>query len=244
MAGPRRRPAFRYCSRYVFYSRHEDLELPMTATEVQDRDTRSNGRAHGEPSPEPTLELVVGDITREHADAIVNPVGPGLVDLSIRRAAGPDLVEAFHHRADELPGARLRAGEAIATPGFRLPAAHVIHCGPPSYLDDPDRARRELVSCHVEALKLARAEGWASVAFPAIGVGVYCYPAREAADVAVGTVVRELRRHRGPNRVRFVLARLELLEIYAAAAAAVGVAPAVSARGAVFAAVHVPRFAA
>jgi O-acetyl-ADP-ribose deacetylase (regulator of RNase III) len=181
------------------------------------------------------LELVVGDITREDADAIVNPVGPGLVDLAIRRAAGPALVEAFHHRTDELAGARLPAGGAIATPGFRLPAAHVIHCGPPVYLDDPDRARRDLISCHVEALKLARAEGWASVVFPAVGVGVYAYPAPEAAATAVGAVVSELRRHRGPTRVRFVLATSELLAIYvAAAAAAIGVAPAPSGNGAIF----------
>ena len=194
----------------------------MTATSLQHFDTRIAGRTEVWPVDEPALELAVGDITRETADAIVNPVGPGLVDLAIRRAAGPDLVDAFHNRTDELPGARLPAGDAIATPGFRLPAAHVIHCSPPVYHDDPDRARRDLISCHVEALKLARACGWSSVAFPAIGVGVYAYPPHEAAEAAIGAVVSELRRHGGPSRVRFVLSSPELLEIYAAAAAALG----------------------
>jgi O-acetyl-ADP-ribose deacetylase (regulator of RNase III) len=172
---------------------------------------------------EPALELVVGDITQEATDAVVNPVGPGLVDLAIRRAAGPELLDAFHDRADELPDGRVQPGQAVATVGFRLPAAHVIHCGPPVFHDGAARAREDLIACHVEALRLARTQGWTSIAFPAIGTGVYGYPARDAAEAALGAVVDELRRHGGPSRVRFVLATPELLRVYSdAATAAVG----------------------
>ena len=130
----------------------------------------------------PTLELVLGDITHETTDAIVNPVGPGLVDLAIRRVAGPELLEAFHLRTDELPAGKLLPGQAIATPGFGLPAAHVIHCRPSVFDDDPARARQDLVACHVESLRLARARGGRRSRFPAVGTGVYRYPASEAAD--------------------------------------------------------------
>jgi O-acetyl-ADP-ribose deacetylase (regulator of RNase III) len=172
------------------------------------------------PSSDPTLELVLGDITQETTDAIVNPVGPGLVDLAIRRAAGPELLEAFHRRAGDLYEGKLPPRRALATPGFNLRAAHVIHCRPPVFDDDPAAARQDLVACHLESLRLARAEGWASVAFPAIGTGVYHYPPLEAAEAAVAAVVADLRRHGAPTRVRFVLATPEMLRVYAAAAAA------------------------
>src|SRR3954464_4348101 len=137
----------------------------------------------------PFVEFTIGDITRETADAIVNPAGPGLVDLAVRRAAGPELLDAFHLATGHLPEGRLGAGQAIVTPGFGLPAGHVIHCGPPVYADDPEKARQDLVACHVQVLRQARAHGFTSVAIPAIGTGVYRYPIAEAAEVAVEAVM-------------------------------------------------------
>ena len=99
------------------------------------------------------VEFTIGDITRETSDAIVNPAGPGLVDLAVRKAAGPELLEAFHMATGHLPEGRLAAGQAVVTPGFGLPGAHVIHCGPPVYADDPDKVRQDLVTCHVEILR-------------------------------------------------------------------------------------------
>ncbi len=164
------------------------------------------------------IELVTGDITLELSDAIVNPAGAGLVDLAIRRAAGPLLVEELHQRLFESGDAKLMPGRAIVTRGFGLPALHVIHCGPPVYFDGPVRGREDLAACHVEALRLARARGFASLSFPAIGTGVYRFPVREAAEIAVRTVVAEMRAHGGPGRVRFVLADAASLECYVAAA--------------------------
>lgn len=217
----------------------------MPATASSDLDSLFVGTVDAWAVPAPVIELVVGDITREAVDAIVNPVGPGLVDLAIRRAAGPELLDAFHDRADELPDGRVLPGQAVATAGFRLPAPHVIHCGPPVFHDGEARARRDLIACHVEALRLARAQGWTTIALPAIGTGVYGYPARPAAEAAVSAVVDDLRRHGGPTRVRFVLATPELLRIYSdAAAAAVGAAPQPTERGVAFADLRAEPFTA
>jgi O-acetyl-ADP-ribose deacetylase (regulator of RNase III) len=211
----------------------------MPATVASDLDPRRAPGVAAWAADAPIIELVLGDITREETDAIVNPVGPGLVDLAIRRAAGPELLDAFHDRADELlPDGRVLPGQAIDTAGFRLRAAHVIHCGPPVFHDGAARAREDLIACHVQALRLARTRGWASVSFPAIGTGVYGYPAREAAEAAFEAVIDELRRQGGP-RVRFVLATPELLRTYAeAAAAAIGEPPRTTEHGVAFVDLH------
>lgn len=162
----------------------------------------------------PVIEFVIGDITNETTDCIVNPAGPGLVDLAIRRAAGPALLEAFHRASRRLPGGRLLPGKAILTAGFDLGATHVIHCGPPFYADDQHGARVDLVACHVEALAIARARGFNSISFPAIAIGNHRYPAQEAAEVAASTVIAELRAHAAPALVRFVLFEPSVFEIY------------------------------
>jgi O-acetyl-ADP-ribose deacetylase (regulator of RNase III) len=169
----------------------------------------------------PVLEFSVGDLTLETADAVVNPAGAGLVDLAIRRVAGPALLEVFHAGSRALPGARLLPGHAFATPGFGLRARYVIHCGPPLYADNPVRARHDLAACHAEALRLARELGLSSISFPAIATGVYRYPVPEAAEVAVSTVIEQLREHEAPARVRFVLYGPATMDVYARAAKAV-----------------------
>jgi O-acetyl-ADP-ribose deacetylase (regulator of RNase III) len=166
----------------------------------------------------PVLEFVVGDLTREQSDAIVNPAGAGMVDLSIRRAAGPELLEAFHQSALKLPTGKLTAGRAISTPGFELAARRVIHVDPPVYADDAVAAAKNLASAHAEALRLAREEGLTSISFPAIATGIHRYPPALAAKIAVGTVVAELRAHPALLAVRFVLFTPAMLELYAGAA--------------------------
>lgn len=153
----------------------------------------------------PEIEFVTGDITLESSDAIVDPAGAGLVDLAIRRAAGPALVEELHRNLAERGDRLLPPGEAIVTRGFGLRAPHVIHCGTPVAFDGPARAADDLAACHVESVRLARARGFASVSFPAIGTGSFPCPAREDVEVALRAVVAELRANGGPRRVRFVL---------------------------------------
>jgi O-acetyl-ADP-ribose deacetylase len=169
-----------------------------------------------------TLEIDTGDLTEETTDAIVNPSsrglsGGGLVDLAVRRVAGPELIVACRAALMAVRGGLLSPGQAVITEGFRLPARFVIHCVPPIYEADHRAARAQLGTCYTEALALARQRGLSSVAFPAIGVGAYGYPVQEAARVSAAAVVTALRAHARPMRVRFVLFGPAIFDEYVSA---------------------------
>lgn len=133
------------------------------------------------------LEIVVADITSLEVDAVVNAAnaslaGGGGVDDAIHRAAGPELAMAATAHAP------LATGEAVMTPGFRLPARHVIHTVGPVWRDG-DRGEPDLLaSCYERSLVLAGRAGLRSIAFPAISTGVFGYPREPAAEIAVATV--------------------------------------------------------
>ncbi|QAY69587.1 O-acetyl-ADP-ribose deacetylase [Xylanimonas protaetiae] len=137
-----------------------------------------------------TTEL--GDITRVDADAIVNAanttlLGGGGVDGAIHAAAGPRLLEACRRvRRTAYPDG-LPVGDAVATPGFDLPARWVVHTvGPNRHRGQTDPAL--LASCFTRSLDVAADVGARSVAFPAVGAGVYGWSPGDAAAAAVGAV--------------------------------------------------------
>jgi O-acetyl-ADP-ribose deacetylase len=137
------------------------------------------------------LEVIVADITTLSVDAIVNAansslLGGGGVDGAIHRAAGPELLAACR----EVGGCT--TGDVRITPGFRLPARHVIHAVGPVWNGGVRGEDQELASCYRRAVELCAAGGLASVAFPAISTGVYRFPADRAAKIAVGTVTESL----------------------------------------------------
>lgn len=140
----------------------------------------------------PRIELIEGDITRQHVDAIVNAanrslLGGGGVDGAIHRRGGPEiLAECERIRStDHTDG--LPTGQAVATTAGRLPARWVIHTVGPVFTSSEDRSHL-LASCHTESLRVADELGARTVAFPAISTGVYGYPLDLAAPVAIGAV--------------------------------------------------------
>lgn len=138
------------------------------------------------------ITLVLGDITSETADAIVNAansslLGGGGVDGAIHRRGGPEiLAECRALRAGHL-GKGLSAGQAVATTAGRLDARWVIHTVGPVWSPGEDRSDL-LASCYREALRVADELGARTVAFPAVSTGVYRWPVEDAARIALAAV--------------------------------------------------------
>lgn len=134
------------------------------------------------------LEVVEGDITDQDVDAIVNAAnramrGGGGVDGAIHAAAGPGLLrECVDRFPDGLP-----TGAAGWTTGHALPARWVIHVVGPNYRAG-ERDRSLLVSCYVNALRVADEVGARSVAFPLVSAGIYGWPFEDAVRAAADTL--------------------------------------------------------
>ena len=130
------------------------------------------------------IELVEGDITEQHVDAIVDAaneslLGGGGVDGAIHRAGGPAILAECRR----LGGCA--TGDAKATTAGDLPARWVVHTVGPVW-HGGDRGEPELLaSCHRASLALAEELGCRTVAFPAISTGVYGFPLERAAPIAL-----------------------------------------------------------
>jgi O-acetyl-ADP-ribose deacetylase (regulator of RNase III) len=149
------------------------------------------------------IELVVGDITEQEVDAIVNAanstlLGGGGVDGAIHRVGGPSILAECRNLGGCPPG------EVKATGAGDLPAKHVLHAVGPVWRGggsgEPDR----LAACYRRAIELAASLGDRTIAFPAISTGAYGYPVELAAPVAIQATQEAMRAHPEVELARFV----------------------------------------
>ncbi|MFX4262219.1 O-acetyl-ADP-ribose deacetylase [Pelotomaculum propionicicum] len=154
------------------------------------------------------IKLIMGDITRQETEAIVNAANSGLlggggVDGAIHRAGGPQiLAECKEIRARQ---GTLPTGRAVITSGGRLKARYVIHTVGPVWSGGKRGEDELLRSAYRSSLTLAREKGIRSVSFPSVSTGIYSFPVDRAARIAL----REVRDFVSSNpvfeEVRFVL---------------------------------------
>ena len=150
------------------------------------------------------IELIVGDITLQEVDAIVNAANRSLrggagVDGAIHRVAGPQLGQASSSLAP------CETGEVVLTPGFQLKAHWVIHTVGPVFQGGTNGEADALASCYRKSVMLADHSQFSSIAFPAISTGVYGYPVTAATEVAMRTIIAMLPTLKYLELIRFVL---------------------------------------
>ena len=159
------------------------------------------------------ISVIEGDITKLDVDAIVNAannslLGGGGVDGAIHRAAGPKLLD----ECITINGCE--TGDAKITRGYNLPARHVIHTVGPIWRGGNHGEPEKLASCYRKSMEVAVANGVQTIAFPAISTGVYGYPKKEAAQIAINQVLTCLDKMPEIKNVTFVLFGLENYDIY------------------------------
>jgi O-acetyl-ADP-ribose deacetylase (regulator of RNase III) len=160
-------------------------------------------------SADAPIQLMVGEITRIPADAIVNAAnsalaGGGGVDGAIHRAGGPAVMADLERRYGR--GRHCPTGSAVVSNAGHLPATWVIHAVGPIWRGGTAGEAELLASAYRSSLRLAAEHGAHSVSLPAISCGIYGYPVDQAARIAIDTVRDVLATEPGSiERVVFVL---------------------------------------
>ncbi len=159
------------------------------------------------------IDVILGDITKQKVDAIVNAanetlLGGGGVDGAIHRAAGPELLDECR----TLRGCA--TGDAKITKGYKLPAKHVIHTVGPVWGGGARGEDELLASSYRKSLALAVNHGLKSIAIPCISTGVYRFPKERAAQIAVREARSALERNPSIENVVFVCFSRDDFETY------------------------------
>ncbi|WP_445456465.1 O-acetyl-ADP-ribose deacetylase [Flavobacterium sp. HNIBRBA15423] len=135
--------------------------------------------------------LTQDDITKISADAIVNAantslLGGGGVDGAIHRTGGKAILEECIAIRNKQGGCNV--GEAVITTAGNLPSQYVIHTVGPVWNGDKEEKKQLLANCYKNSLKIAEQYQLKSIAFPNISTGIYHFPKKEAAKIAIETV--------------------------------------------------------
>ena len=152
------------------------------------------------------LELIQGDITQQHVDAIVNAanaqlIGGGGVDGAVHEAGGSSIMQETHQLYPE----GCATGSAVATTAGNLPAKFVLHAVGPVWKGGRQGEPEQLAMACRACLELAVKHHCSTVAFPALSAGAYGYPIDLAAANLIKTTMDFVRWHQKPSVVRFVL---------------------------------------
>ena len=161
--------------------------------------------------------LQQGDITKQKVDAIVNAansslMGGGGVDGAIHRAGGPAILEDC--RKIIAKQGNCKTGEAVITTAGNLPAIFVIHTVGPVWDNGNNNEAEKLANCYRNSLQLAIENNISNIAFPNISTGIYGYPKKEAAVIAIKTVFAFLQNITILQQVYFVCFDQENYSIY------------------------------
>ena len=157
--------------------------------------------------PDKRIELISGDITKMHVDAIVNAantslLGGGGVDGAIHRAGGKAILDECMKIRDRQGGCKV--GEAVITTAGNMPAKYVIHTVGPVWIQGKRDADDLLANAYRNSLKLAVENQVKTIAFPNISTGIYHFPKEKAAEIAIKIVKDFLSYHKQIDKVVFV----------------------------------------
>jgi O-acetyl-ADP-ribose deacetylase len=167
------------------------------------------------------VKVVVGNITVQRVDAVVNAANPSLlggggVDGAIHEAGGPRILEECREiRRTRFPDG-LPRGEAVITSGGNLSARYVIHTAGPVRSQEGGRSAELLARCYRNSLALAVQHGLSSIAIPAISTGIYGYPPEDAAAVSSQAIRDFLASDESLREVRLVFYSREDAETFLA----------------------------
>jgi O-acetyl-ADP-ribose deacetylase (regulator of RNase III) len=165
------------------------------------------------------VSVLVGDLTRQKVDALVNAansslMGGGGVDGAIHRAGGPAILEECREIRRNLYPQGLPTGEAVITTGGLLAARHVIHTVGPVYGEHRGQEAELLAACYRNSLALAAHHALSSIAFPAISTGIFGYPREEAATVSSLAIKDFLENDDKLREVRLVFFKPDDAEVF------------------------------
>lgn len=146
------------------------------------------------------LKILKDNIINMKVDAIVNAANTELlmgggVCGAIFKAAGINELQAACQKI-----APIKTGEAVLTPGFKLNSKNIIHTAGPVYEhSNKEKSKKLLTASYYNSLKLAVNHNFKSIAFPLISSGIYGYPATEALNIAVSTILDYLKNDKDLN---------------------------------------------